>query len=159
MARPVKVFEFRFEEPASAVAEMDALGEGHSGWINFRPALPPENEPPPPAGIGALFSTAVHDVPTCTWVPGKAGRHGVEADSLGVQHSAGTKALAQLGSLGLSLPQGWRAVQDHPRRGLVLRPPVGTGHGEELGWLLQAGTTLSSIRLSGEWRAEVHGAA
>jgi hypothetical protein len=159
MARQVHVLEFRIEEPAAVVGEMDRIGEAHDGWVNLRPVLPSEQEPPPPTGLAALFSTAVHDVPICTWVTGKSNRHGVEPDSLGVQHSAGTKALAHLGSLGVSLPRGWRSVQDHPRRGLVVLAPAGTGHAEELAWLLQAGTVLSSVRLSGQWRAEVHEAA
>ncbi|MGA2036567.1 MAG: hypothetical protein ABSH04_03170 [Acidimicrobiales bacterium] len=158
MARQKSVLEFRVEEPGMVVEQMDRLGEMHRGWVNLRPALPADDEPPPPTGLDMLFSTAVHDVPICTWVAGKAGRRGVESDSLGVQHSAGTKTLAHLGSLGVSLPQGWRAVQDHPRRGLVVLAPAGTGHAQELAWLLRAGTALSRVHLSGEWRAEVHGA-
>jgi hypothetical protein len=159
MARRVHVLEFRIEEPATVVGEMDRIGEAHDGWVNLRPVMPPEQEPPPPTGLDALFSTAVHDVPICSWVVGKPSRHGVEPDSLGVQHSAGTKAVAHLGSLGVSLPRGWRSVQDHPRRGLVVLAPAGTAHAEELAWLLQAGTALSSVRLSGQWRAEIHEAA
>ena len=156
MARRVRVLEFHVEEPGSVVEEMDRIGEAHDGWVNLRPALPPEQEPPPPSGLGALFSTAVHDVPICTWVTGKSSRHGVEPDSLGVQHSAGTKTVAHLGSLGVLLPRGWRTVQDHPRRGLVVLTPAGTGHADQLVWLLQAGTVLSRVPLSGKWRAEVH---
>lgn len=135
---------------------MDRLGSAHDGWINFRPAVPPEDEPPPPTGLGALFSTARYDVPICTWVAGKVGRNGVEPDSLGVQHAAGPEVFAHLATIGISVPAGWRRVQDHPRRGLVVRPVPGTAHAEELSWLLEVGAALSAIRLTGSWVAEVH---
>ena len=153
----MEVLEFRVEEPAAVVERMDRIGEAHRGWVNLRPSLPPEEEPPAPSPIGAIFSTEVHDVPVCTWVAGKAGRHQTEPDSLGVQHSAGTRTVAHLASIGLALPEGWRPVQDHPRRGLVVHPPVGTGHRDELEWLLMVGTALSKVRLRGDWYAEIHG--
>jgi hypothetical protein len=156
--KQVHVIDFRLEELGVVVEQMDLMGNAHTGWLNFRPAVPEEEEPPAPTGLDMLFSTAVHDVPICTWMAGKTNRHGVAPDSLGVQHSAGTKTLAHLASLGLALPTGWRVVQDHPRRGLVVLAPAGTGHLEELSWLIQSGTLLSTVRVTGEWHAEVHGA-
>jgi hypothetical protein len=157
-AKQVQVLEFGAEEPGAVVEHMDRLGHAHKGWINLRPLLPPEEEPPAPTGLDMLFSLSVHDVPTCTWVTGKEGRRGVEPDSLGVQHSAGTKALAHLGSLGVGLPRDWRPAQDHPRRGIVVLAPPGTGHAEELAWLLAAGSALSGVKVTGKWQAEVHDA-
>lgn len=158
-ARRVRGIEFRIEDRDEVLAVMDRLGSAHDGWINFHPAVPPEDEPPPPTGLGALFSTATYEVPVCTWVAGKVGRNGVEPDSIGVQHAAGPKVVARLAQLNTPLPRGWRPLQDHPRRGLVVRPPPGTTHGEELSWLLEAGTALSRVRLTGSWLAEVHEAA
>jgi hypothetical protein len=159
MAKHVRVLEFHVDEPGAVVEQMDVMGRARAGWVNFRPELPEEEVPTSPTGLDMLFSTSVHDVPICTWVAGKNNRHGVTPDSLGVQHSAGTRTLSHLASTGLVLPDEWRAVQDHPRRGLVVLAPSGTGHLQELSWLLQAGTVLSSVRITGEWRAEVHGAA
>jgi len=159
MARHVSALEFRVEDPRSVVEEMDRLAQAHAGWVNLRPSVPDEEVPPRPGGLATLFSTDLHDVPICTWVAGRESRHGVEPDSLGVQHSAGTKSLAQLRSLGVPLPQGWRPVQDHPRRGLVVLAPAGTALADELSWLLQVGTVLSRVRLEGDWVAEVHEAA
>jgi hypothetical protein len=158
VAKQVRVLEFSVEEPEIVVEQMDRLGEAHRGWINLGPLLPPEQEPPPPTGLDLMFSLSVHDVPVCTWVAGKVRRRGVEPDSLGVQHSAGTKAIAHLGSLGVQLPRDWRPAQDHPRRGLVVLPPPGTGHAEELAWLIQAGAALSRVKVTGKWRAQVHDA-
>ncbi len=158
-ARRVRVVEFRTEASEAILDEMERLGSAHDGWINFRPSLPEEDEPPPPTGIGAIFSVENYEVPICTWVAGKLNRHGVEPDSLGVQHAAGTKTVAHLAKIGISLPTGWRTVQDHPRRGLVVRPVAGTTLAEELSWLLEVGTALSAVRLTGAWLAEVHEAA
>jgi hypothetical protein len=150
------MLEFRVEDPSIVVDQMDRLGESRAGWVNLRPSLPDEDGPPPPTGLGALFSGTVHDAPMCTWVAGKLQRNGVGPDSLGVQHSAGPKAFAYLRSCEVPVPTGWRPVQDHPRRGLVVLAPAGTEHSEELDWLLKVATLLSRIPLTGEWICEVH---
>lgn len=158
MRKTVQVIEFRLDQPEAVVEEMDRLAQMHEGWVNLRPAIPPEDEPPRSSPITMLFSSGIHEVPICTWVTGKLGRHGGEVgpDSLGVQHATGTRTAANLRSLGVAVPHGWRAVQDHPRRGLVVLAPAGTQHADELSWLLQAGTVLSRVTLTGEWVAEVH---
>ncbi len=158
MRRSVQMVEFRVDDTAAVVEHMHRLGRLHDGWVNLRPAIPPEDEPARPSPLTMLFSSGIHDVPTCTWVAGKLDRHGQDAgpDSIGVQHATGTRTASTLRSLGVPVPQGWRAVQDHPRRGLVVLVPVGTEHGEELSWLLQAGTALSRVQVTGEWIAEVH---
>jgi hypothetical protein len=156
VARPSDVIEFRAEDAGIVVARMDRLGASHRGWANFQPAIPEEDAPPPPTALGLLFSASIHVVPVCTWVAGRAGRHGIEPDSLGVQHATGPKVVARLASMDLLLPQGWRPVQDNPRRGLVVLTPPGTGHAEQLKWILDAGTKLSPTALTGEWRAVVY---
>ncbi|HMK63838.1 MAG TPA: hypothetical protein VK386_09485 [Acidimicrobiales bacterium] len=156
MARPSVEFEFRPEDPGVVLAHMDRLGEAHRGWVNLQPGIREEDAPEPPTPLGLIFSSAVHEVPVCTWVAGRVGRHGPEPDSLGIQHATGPKLVARLASLDLALPEGWRWVQDHPRRGLVVRTPPGTDHQSQLRWLLSAGTALSGIPLTGDWRALVY---
>jgi len=63
--------------------------------------------------------------------------------------------VARLATLGVALPAGWRWQQDHPRRGLVVRPPIDLSHGDQLTWLLEAGTVLSTVPLTGLWEARV----
>lgn len=152
----IEYVEFRPEESGAVVAYMDDLGGRHGGWINLQPGIRPEDVPPAPTPLGALFSTSLHDVPVCTWVPGKSGRRGVEPDTIGVEHASGPKALARLASQDLPLPAQWRWVQDSPRRGLVVRPPLDTAHVEVLDWLLRAGALLTTVPLTGEWQAEIH---
>jgi hypothetical protein len=153
--KQVQYIEFRVQEPGEVVAQMQRMGQEHDGWVNMRPDIPPE-QAPPSGGLGALFAVSVHEVPVCTWVPGQLQRNGVDPDSLGIQHAAGTRTAFTLRSLGTPVPDGWRVTQDHPRRGLVVKPPVATDPADELTWLLQAATLLSRVPLTGAWVAEVH---
>lgn len=157
MPRPrAEEFEFRPEEPSAVLAQMERLGAAHRGWLNLQPGIREEDAPEPPTALGLIFSSAVQEVPVCTWVAGRQGRSGLEPDSLGVQHATGPRVVGRLASLGLPLPEGWRWTQDHPRRGLVVRTPVGTDHGDQLRWLVAAATALSGVPLTGDWRALVY---
>jgi hypothetical protein len=155
--RRTQLVEFQVEDTSEVVALMNELGAAHDGWVNLHPQVRPEDEPPPRTGLSTLLlAGAVHDVPVCTWVAGKLTRQGVQPDSIGVQHAAGSRVLSRLVSTGLALPDGWVLVQDHPRRGLVVAPAAGADRGAVLSWLLEAGTILSVVRLTGEWQAQVH---
>ena len=155
--RPTRLVEFRVEDDSAVVAAMDQISAAHDGWINLHPQVRPEDEPPPRTGLTTmLLAGPVHDVPVCTWVAGKLTNHGAQPDSIGVQHAAGAKVLGRLATAGLDLPPGWALVQDHVRRGLVVRPAPGTDNAAVLSWLLEAGTILSVVRLTGNWQAEVH---
>jgi hypothetical protein len=156
VARPSEELEFDAERPEPVVRHMERLGSDHRGWVNLQPGIHEEDAPPPPTPIGLVFSADLYEVPVCTWVAGNVTRHGLAPDSLGVQHATGPRVVARLASLGHPLPEGWRWVQDHPRRGLVARPPVGTGYQEEVAWLIGAGTALCAVPLTGKWRALVY---
>jgi hypothetical protein len=155
LADPADVFSFSPDVTGAVLAEMDRLGALHRGWINLTPGVREEDVPPDPVGLGALFTGTIHEIPICTWMPGKLGRKGIERDSLGIQHNTGTKVVARLATLGVPLPEGWRWQQDHPRRGLVVRAPLEVAHEDQLSWLLRAGTALSTVPLTGEWEARV----
>lgn len=156
MPRQVETIEFRIEDTGPVVDAMRRLSEVHDGWLNLAPFVPDEDVPPAPSGLWGLLSGPAHDVPLCTWVPGGVHRDSVAPDSLGIQHSAGTRAVALLRSVGVVLPNGWRPVQDHPRRGLVVQVPAGTPMSDELSWLMEAGAALSKVPIRAGWIAEVH---
>jgi hypothetical protein len=63
--------------------------------------------------------------------------------------------VATLRDLGLPLPEGWRVVQDHPRRGLVAKLPAGADDAGVLDWLIRAAGALCTVPGTGQWRAEV----
>ena len=115
------------EDDSAVVAAMLELSGAHDGWINLHPEVRPEDEPPPRSGLTTLLLAGpVHDIPVLTWVAGKLNQHQeVQADSIGVQHAAGVRVLARLATAGLALPEDWKLVQDHPRRGLVVAPAAG----------------------------------
>ena len=154
--RRTEVVEFRVEDTAAAVRGMDVMAGAHDGWINLHPVLRPEDEPPPRSGITTLLGGPVHDVPVCTWVAGSVTRRGPQDARVGIQHARGERVRARLAAAGVTLPEGWRLVQDHPRRGLVVTTAATTPHAEVVAWLLEAGAVLSAVRLSGDWRAELH---
>jgi hypothetical protein len=134
---------------------MDRMGAAHEGRINLVPAVNEDDVPGSSVGLGNLFSSSGPEVPVCTWAAGKNGRRGIERDSLGIEHATGTKVVARLATLHIPVPEDWRTEQDHPRRGLVLRPPIDMSHKRQLTWLIDAGTALSRIRLTGLWEARV----
>lgn len=148
-------FEFKAGDTAMVLFHMDRLGAEHRGWINLQPGINEEDAPPAPTALGLIFSSSRHEVPLCTWAAGREGRRGVEADSLGVQHGSGPRAVRRLADMDRPLPAGWRWVQDNPLRGLVVRTPPGTAHADQLAWLLDTGAVLSMVTLTGEWRALV----
>ena len=75
---------------------------------------------------------------------------------LGLQHPAGSKAKPLLAELGNAVPEGWVVVQDHVRKGLVVAVPGDVGAEVALAWLLRAARLLSTIPLTGGWRAAVY---
>lgn len=54
------------------------------------------------------------------------------------------------------MPEGWRVVQDNPRRGLVVQVPETAAHTTVLDWLLRAAAELTTVDLTGTWRARIH---
>jgi hypothetical protein len=101
--------------------------------------------PRPQSPLSDLFRARGPDVPLGTWTP----------DELGIQHATGTKALARLADAGVPLPPGWRKVEDHPRRGLVVRPDPGADRAAAVGWLLRAMAALNPHPVTGPWLAVV----
>jgi hypothetical protein len=115
-----------------------------------------EDQDRPPSLFG-VFSASGPVVPLCTWTPGERRRRGVEPAAVGIQHAAGPKAVRRLAASPAPVPDGWDVVQDHPRRGLVVRPPEGEGPAAVLAWLLGAGEVLCGPPVSGWWTAAVFG--
>lgn len=147
--------EFQPDAPAEILARMDLVAGSARGWINFHPGIDEDADVPGESSLFGIFSASGPAVPICTWMPGKWRRDRRDPVSIGVQHAAGPRAVARLGSFGIEVPDGWRVRQDHPRRGLVVMVPADEDHDRTLAWLLRAGAALSAVPVTGTWTAVV----
>jgi hypothetical protein len=121
---------------------LDALtGARYANVIPGVDAAPPRPQSP----LSDLFRARGPDVPLATWTP----------DEVGIQHATGTKALDRLATAGVPLPPGWRRLEDHPRRGLVVRPAPDAPIAEVVRWLLAALEVLNPHPVTGPWIAAV----
>jgi hypothetical protein len=155
VGRTVEYLEIRVEDPAPLLAAMATIrSTERRGWVNLLPGVRPEDVPPPPSALVALFAPPLPEATVGTWVPAR--RPGREPDRVGIQHASGPDAIARLAARGLAPPPGWRVLQDHVRRGLVLALPEDEALEVVARWLLDAGAALCTLPLTGDWRVEVH---
>jgi hypothetical protein len=154
-AREPDIVEFHEQRRSPVVDRMVELTAEQSGWINVSPGLDVDVPPPPRSALAAIFGSKGPTVPLGTWTPAQ----GRSPASVGIQHSQGVKAVATLAERNVAVPNGWRRLQDHPKRGLVLEPTPATSPDEldaVLDWLLRATGALCPVRRTGEWRAYVY---
>ena len=136
---------------------MEAVGGTGEGWVNFEPAVEAEDIAVAGSGTFALFSGRGPVVPLATWTPAKTQRRGRrEPAMIGLQHPAGSRAKPLLAQFGHPIPEGWIVVQDHVRKGLVVTLPDGVAAADALGWIVRAARLLSTVPLTGQWRAAVY---
>jgi hypothetical protein len=139
------------------VAAMEAVAGAGTGWVNFEPAVEVDDVAAAGSGTFAMFSGRGPVVPLGTWTPARAQSRGRrEPAMLGLQHPAGSKARPVLAQFDHPVPDGWVVVQDHVRKGLVVTLPDGAPAGEVIDWLIRAARLLSTVPLSGGWRAAVY---
>ena len=152
-----RYLEFQPERVEEVVAVMASMSEAGKGWVNFEPAVHVDDVPPEGTGAFSLFSGRGPVVPLGTWTPGSVrGRGRSEPAMLGLQHPSGSKAKPLLTELGHPVPEGWVVTQDHVRKGLVVTVPGEIEPELALRWLLRAAKLLSTIPLTGGWRAAVY---
>ena len=112
-------------------------------FVNLQPGVDAD-EVPPRSGLAQIFGNRGPTVPLATWTP----------DEIGLQHTAGQRAVPFLADRGIEVPDEWYVVSDHPKRGLVLRvydaPPDVT-----LRWLVRAATATCPLEITGPWHAVV----
>jgi hypothetical protein len=152
VAEPLTI-EFHQDARSPVVTRMVVMAGARKGWVNFTPGLDVDVPPPDRSAMSALFGNKGPEVPLATWSPGDGRR---EPATVGIQHAQGPRVLAQLSDQGIELPEQWRKLQDHPKRGLVCALPQ-SGNAEQLdetvAWLLGATGKLCRVRRTGEWRA------
>jgi hypothetical protein len=153
VAEPL-VVEFQEDERAAVVKRMITMANNGEGWINLTPGLDIDFPAPEQTLTSKLFGARGPDVPLATWAPAPAS--GKEPSTVGIQHNRGPKIIERLAGLGAPVPEGWRKLQDHPKRGLVLALPATTDEldlDRTLEWLLRATRALTPLPRTGEWRA------
>ena len=117
-AREPTVVEFHEDRRSAVIDRMVTMAEAGAGWINLSPGLDVDVPPPTRSGLASLVGSRGPTVPLGTW--SAAQRR--QPATVGVHHGEGPKAVALLADRGVALPEGWRRMQDHPKRGLVLVP-------------------------------------
>lgn len=132
------------ELPGGDVTPLVPLLDG-AAFVNLRPGVD-EEEVPPRSALGNLLGARGPDVPLATWTPGE----------VGLQHATGPKVLERLAEHGHPIPEGWRRITDHPKRGAVLEPPSDADPAEVLRWLARAAEMLCPLPVTGPWQATVH---
>jgi hypothetical protein len=154
--RQIEQVEFRVDELTRIVASMGRLATAGDGWINLIPSLSDNDKRSTALGFFALFGGGGIGVTMATWIPGSHHPRGDIEPSLGISHVTGRRALGELQSRGVAVPESWRLEQDHPRRGLILRVPADEPHEQVLVWALGAVGVLSAPRPIEGWRADIY---
>ncbi len=151
----VEQVEFTAESCEVVLDAMAELADG-SGWLTLDPAYDDNFPPPTQTTFGRLVSGRGPAVPRATWVPAEVDRRRPEPVSVGILHATGSRAEARLGEKDVVVPERWRVVADHSKRGLVLWVPIDVEHAPVLDWTLRAARALTRIPLTGDWRASIH---
>jgi len=150
-SQPV-VVEFRDDDRGRVLAHMDAALARRRGWMNLQPVPVHEEEA---ATTTSIFSgPSPPKLPLCTWKVEE--RRGRIETTLGIQHGVGSRIAPHLRQAGVSAAPGWRVLQDHRRRGLVLQVPPDAEHEVVLDWLMRAGQLLALVDTTGSWAAELY---
>jgi hypothetical protein len=151
----IELIEFEVGDDAAVTTVMAELADG-GGWLTLDPAIDERFPPPEPTVLGRLVSGRGPAVPRANWVPADLTRRRPEPVSIGVLHGTGSRAIGRLHDKEIEVPERWKVVADHSKRGLVLWVPIDVGHTEVLRWLCDASRALTRIPLTGRWRAAVH---
>lgn len=155
MGVDVELVEFDPDAPDAVLEAMVQLADG-AGWLTLDPAIDERFPPPSESTLGRLVSGRGPAVPRATWVPADVHRRRPEPVSIGILHGTGSGAVERLAEKGIPVPERWRVVTDHSKRGLVAWVPIDVDHREVLAWTLAATRALTRIPLTGRWRAAVH---
>ncbi len=126
-----------------------------SSWVNLEPIIPDQRlgDFTDRRGVSGWFSARGSDLPFVTIMgPDRSGKR-AQAGSLGVQHGAGPKAVAQLAAQGVTTPETWVVGQEHTKRGLIYHFPESTDAQSLLDFSFAVAGVLSPAPLDAWWSA------
>lgn len=153
---PAREIAFTADDVDPVVGPVRDVISSARGWVNLAPDVGLDTEPPRRNLFAAIFSSRGPVLPLATISPADDGREGSGRLALGLQHPGGTRALEMLASRGHPLPDGWRKVSDHPRRGLVVSAPTSEPPHQLVAWLIDAAYLLTQVELDEGWVARVY---
>jgi len=155
MSLTKELVQFRAGAPDQVLERMKEIAGRRDGraWINLQPWVD-EEAMPKVSVLKHLFSSRGFVVPTGTWVPGHDGSKTPDVDEVGMTHPAGHNALGQLQEAGVNVPEGWRPIQDHTKRGLVFEAPRAEPHQNVISYLISAaGVLAGDLEVDDRWVA------
>lgn len=115
----------------------------HAAYINIRPGVDADDVAPQ-RPLTNLFASRGPRIPLATWTPTESG----------LQHGAGPRIKDWFADEGHAIPDDWYVVEDHPRRGLVIRTYASSPE-VVLRWLVRAVELTCPFDITEPWRAEV----
>ncbi len=155
--RQTVTIEFVPPELSRVATSIEQLRSAGGGWVNLMPGVDEEMaQPQPAAGLFAFFGNRQAPVTMATIVPPRVDRRDREGMTIGLMHPTGGKSVARLAEAGVSIPEGWTVLQDHPRRGLLVRTRPDDAGADAAAWSVKAGTALCRVETTGSWRAVVY---
>jgi len=128
-----------------AVQLVDSVLAQPGSWLNLEFEPLEDDDAPQESELFKFLAARGPANPLATIVARTEGRR-PRPPQVGIQHQAGTKAAHQLRDAQLTLPEGARVTQDHPRRGLVVRWPEEADTAVLVGWLFPAMRVLGRHR-------------
>lgn len=155
-ARPEQI-TFSSVDHAGVVAAVEELVTARTGWANLLPEIPEQEQPLVERSlISSWMRASGPPVPMATFVAPLSKRGERRPASIGLEHGAGAGAIRRLAEGGLEVPGGWKVVQDHIRRGVVLSVPEPIDVASTISWIVEAVALLCPVPVTGQWLAEVH---
>jgi len=137
------------------VASMGRIAEAEDGWINLVPKIVDRDPHPTSLRFFTLFGGGGSGVTMGTWIPVRREGNSPGGASVGITHVVGRRVFDGDPPT-VQLPPSWNVEQDHPRRGFVVRAPLGAAHDRVVEWVLETVAALTlPDRIEG-WRADVY---
>ena len=148
MPRPTDQLDLTTDDASAVVDAMGRLAAAGKGWINIAPlVIGDDGYDVAPGGPEVM----------ATWEAPHPRRRGPATRvEIGIQHRSVGRAAPRLLAAGQERAPGWRVLQDHSRRGLVVAAPVDAEHATVLAWLLRTAGHLAAEGVSGRWRAWIY---
>lgn len=111
---------FDANSTADAARVLASVLDQPGSWCNLEFEPIEDEDAPAESPLFGFLAARGPANPLATVTAGTTGRRSTPTE-VGIQHQAGVKAADQLREAGVGIPEGARVMQDHPRRGLVVR--------------------------------------